>query len=145
MTTTPSTQAPPIQRLDHWTLVTTDVERTQRFYAEVLGATLPRRGGGPASANLAGTVIDFFPASEGQPPSPGSWGQHHAYIIDLEDYDGWVEHLGQAGVAFERTTHSWRRLSIYVDDPDGYHIELTVPFDDEAVARREIARRGLPI
>ncbi len=32
---------------------------------------------------------------------------------------------------------------MYVDDPDGYHIELTVPFDDPEVARREIDKRGL--
>jgi catechol 2,3-dioxygenase-like lactoylglutathione lyase family enzyme len=121
------------------------VERTRRFYAEVLGATLPRRTAGPASVTLGGTVIDFFPASDEQPPSPGSWGQHHAYIIDLQDYDGWVEHLDRAGVAYERTTHSWRRMSIYVDDPDGYHIELTVPFEDEEIGRREIAQRGLSV
>ena len=144
MTTAPS-KAPAIQRLDHWTLVTTDVDRTQRFYADVLGAKVPQRGGGPASVNLAGTVIDFFPASQDQPPSPGSWGQHHAYIIDLDDYDGWVEHLGRAGVPVERTTHSWRRMSIYIDDPDGYHIELTVPFADEAIGRREIEKRGLRV
>jgi catechol 2,3-dioxygenase-like lactoylglutathione lyase family enzyme len=125
--------------------VSSDVERTRRFYAEVLGAAVPARTAGPASVTLAGTVIDFFPANDGQPPSPGSWGQHHAYIIDLQDYDGWVEHLGSAGVAYQRTTHSWRRMSIYVDDPDGYHIELTVPFDDEEVGRREIAKRGLSV
>jgi catechol 2,3-dioxygenase-like lactoylglutathione lyase family enzyme len=137
------TAAPSIQRLDHWTLVTSDVDRARHFYADVLGASPPKRVGGPASVTLAGTVIDFFPASEERPPSPGSWGQHHAYIIDLEDYDRWVEHLGQRGVAYERTTHGLRRMSIYVDDPDGYHIELTVPFEDEAVGRREIEKRGL--
>jgi hypothetical protein len=36
-------------------------------------------------------------------------------------------------------------MSIYVDDPDGYHIELTVPFDDETVGRREIEKRGLSL
>jgi len=140
---TTTTTVPAIQRLDHWTLVTSDVERTRRFYAEVLGAALPKRSGGPASVNLAGTVIDFFPATEDNPPSPGSWGQHHAYIIDLEDYDGWVEHLSAQGVAYRRTTHGLHRMSIYVDDPDGYHIELTVAFEDQEVARREIAKRGL--
>ena len=142
MTAAPS-KAPAIQRLDHWTLVTSDVERTRRFYAEVLGAELPKRVGGPASVNLAGTVIDFFPASDDNPPSPGSWGQHHAYMIGLDDYDRWVEHFGQQGVAFRRTTHGLHRMSIYVDDPDGYHIELTVEFQDEAVGRREIEQRGL--
>ena len=138
-----TTTVPAIQRLDHWTLVTTDVERTQRFYAEVLGAALPKRVAGPASVNLAGTVIDFFPASADNPPSPGGWGQHHAYIIGLDDYDGWVEHLSEKGVAYHRTTHGLHRMSIYVDDPDGYHIELTVVFDDQEVGRREIAKRGL--
>ncbi len=32
---------------------------------------------------------------------------------------------------------------MYVDDPDGYHIELTVPFDDLEIGRREIEKRGL--
>jgi hypothetical protein len=34
-------------------------------------------------------------------------------------------------------------MSIYTDDPDGYHIELTVPFDDLSQGRREIEKRGL--
>ena len=34
-------------------------------------------------------------------------------------------------------------MSIYVDDPDGYHIELTVEFENEEVGRREIEQRGL--
>ena len=145
MTTTipTTTKAPAIQKLDHWTLVTSDVDRTRRFYADVLGAALPERAGGPASVNLAGTVIDFFPASNDNLPSPGSWGQHHAYIINLQDYDGWVDHLSQKGVAYRRTTHGLHRMSIYVDDPDGYHIELTVVFDSEEVGRREIEKRGL--
>jgi len=108
--TATTTKAPAIQRLDHWTLVTTDVERTRRFYADVLGAKLPERTGGPASVNLAGTVIDFFPASEDNPPSPGGWGQHHAYIIELAEYDRWVEHLRGNGVAYRRTTHGLHRI-----------------------------------
>ena len=85
--------APPVQRLEHWTLVASDVERSKRFYTEVLGAQEPERAGGPTSVNLAGTIIDLFPAGEDRQPSPGSGGQHHAYIINLEDYDPWVEHL----------------------------------------------------
>lgn len=135
--------APPIQQLDHWTLVTTDVERTRQFYTELLGAKLPARSGGPASVKLAGTVIDFFPASAGQVPAPGGWGQHHAYIINLQDYDGWVEHLRAHDVPVQLTTHGLHRMSIYVDDPDGYHIELTVVFDDAEIGRREIEKRGL--
>ncbi|HLF79288.1 MAG TPA: VOC family protein [Dehalococcoidia bacterium] len=137
--------APSIQRLEHWTLVSSDVERTKRFYTEVLGAELPKRVGGPTSVNLAGTIIDFFPAGEGRMPSPGSGGQHHAYIIKLEDYDPWVEHFKARDVTARLTTHGLGRMSIYVDDPDGYHIELTVPFEDLEFGRREIEKRGLTI
>ena len=136
--------APPVQRLEHWTLVTADVEGTRRFYTQVLGATVPdRAGGGPASVTLAGTLVDFFPAGESQQPSPGTSNQHHAYIIRLEDYDPWVEHFRLHNVPIRRTTHGMNRMSIYLDDPNGYHIEFTVPFENSETGRREIEKRGL--
>lgn len=137
---------PPVQRLEHWTLVSTDVPRTKRFYTEVLGACEPERDGGPGapvSVDLAGTIIDFFPAGEGRQPSPGSTGQHHAYIINLEDYDPWVEHFRGLGIPTRLTTHGLQRISIYVDDPDGYHIEFTVPLGDPETGKAEIEKRGL--
>ena len=137
--------APSVQRLEHWTLVASDVERTKRFYTEVLGAKLPEREGGPASVDLAGTIIDFFPASERQQPLPGGGGQHHAYIIRLEDYDPWVEQFRRHDVPARLTTHGLGRMSIYIDDPDGYHIEFTVPFADREQGRREIEKRGLTV
>jgi len=137
--------APSIKRLEHWTLVSSDIDKTRRFYVDVLGATLPERPNGPASCNLAGTVIDFFPSGGDRTPSPGSGGQHHAYIIGLEDYDPWVEHLKSVGWPARLTTHGKGRISIYVDDPDGYHIELTVPFENDDVGMREIERRGLKV
>ena len=138
---------PPVQRLEHWTLVASNVDQTKQFYTQVLGAQEPQRSGGtgngPVSVNLAGTIIDFFPAREDQKPSPGSGGQHHAYIINLEDYDPWVEHFEKLNVPIRRTTHGLGRMSIYVDDPDGYHIEFTVPFENTEIGRREIEKRGL--
>jgi len=135
--------APPVQRLEHWTLVTTDMERTKRFWSEVLGAKPPRREGGPESVTFGNTTIDFFPSGPGRRPAPGTGGQHHAYVINLEDYDAWVEHLRQHDVAIQQRNHGLRWMSIYVDDPDGYHIELTVPFDDDDTGRTEIRKRGL--
>ena len=138
------TAAPPVQRLEHWTLVASDVERTKHFYTEILGADMPQRnGGGPVSVNFAGTMIDFFPARDDQQPSPGTHGQHHAYIIKLEDYDPWVERFRQHNVPVHLTTHGLGRISIYIDDPDGYHIEFTVPFENTEIGRREIEKRGL--
>jgi catechol 2,3-dioxygenase-like lactoylglutathione lyase family enzyme len=139
--------APPIRQLEHWTLVSTDIEKTKRFYTEVLGAKPPtgRPADGPACVDLAGTLIDFFPASDAWVPSPGSGGQHHAYIIDLEAFDLWVEHFKANSVPARLTTHGMNRMSIYVDDPDGYHIELSVVFADAETARREIEKRRLEV
>jgi len=136
---------PPIQRFDHWTLVSRDVERSKRFYTEILGAQEREASEGPASVTLAGTIIDLFPTIDqwGWQPSPGSGGQHHAYIIKLEDCEPWLEHFRTHNVPTRLMAHGLIRISIYVDDPDGYHIELTVPFEDPEFARREIAKRGL--
>jgi len=134
--------APPVQRLEHWTLVTSDVARSKQFYVEVLGAEAQPREWPPA-VEFAGTTIDLFAANDEQQPEPGSLGQHHAYEIRAEDYDAWVEHLKAHGALKFCASHGPARMSIYVDDPDGYHIELTVAFDDPAVGRREIEKRGL--
>lgn len=133
---------PPVQNLVHWTLVASDVERSKRFYTEILGAT-PIARDWPPSVRLGNTTIDMFATTDDQHPEPGSPGQHHAYGIRLEDYDAWADHLRQCGVEFFRATHGVRRLSIYVDDPDGYHIELTAAIDDPEQGRREIEKRGL--
>ena len=132
---------PPVERLDHWTLVTTDVARAKRFYTDVLGAT-PIDREWPPSVVFGGTIIDFFSPSQ-QRPEPGSMGQHHAYTIRPEDYDAWVEHLEKLGVPFMRACHGPARMSIYVDDPDGYHIELAAVFADPEQGRQEIEKRGI--
>ena len=136
--------APAVQHLEHWTLVTSDMERTKRFYREVLGATEAQRiSAGPECLVLGTTSIDCFPVRAERHPSPGDGGQHHAYVIKLEDYDPWVEHLKAHGVPHRLATHGLRWMSIYLDDPDGYHFELTVKFGDDESGRAEMAKRGL--
>ncbi|MFN0070153.1 MAG: VOC family protein [Chloroflexota bacterium] len=135
--------APPVQRFEHWTLVSPDVERSRDFYTEVLGATVPKRNGGPTSVVLANTIIDIFPDRGRPQPAPGGPGYHHAYLISLDDFDPWVEHLRQHHVTVEMRTHGLHRMSIYLNDPDGNQIEFTVPFEDDELGRREIEKRGL--
>ncbi len=132
---------PTVERLDHWTVVTRDVARAKQFYVDVLGATpVPREW--PPSVVFGGVTIDFFSPSQ-QQPEPGSLGQHHAYTIRPEDYDAWVAHLQTKDVPHLKACHGHGRMSIYVDDPDGYHIELTAVFADEERGRQEIERRGI--
>jgi len=142
-----STQAPAVERIDHWTLVSTDIERSKRFYTEVLGAQsrdrgAAGRGGGPVAVRLANTTIDFFEPSEHDRPAPGGEGQHHAYIIRYEDFDTWIERFGAFAVPL-RFGNFGTRMSLMFDDPDGYHFEFTVPMETRELARAELTRRGL--
>ncbi len=148
-----STMAPPpVKRLDHWTFVAKDQEKTVRFYTEILGAiehnweSYGIQSGWIKTVNFAGTLIDIFPIGGpfqlvGQVPA----GYHHCYIIDLEDYDKWVEHLRAHNVEILRQdAHGEIRLSLYFQDPDGNNLELSVRFDDDRqTGRREIEKRGL--
>lgn len=134
---------PAIEALDHWTYVSSDIPKARHFYVDVLGAEpIDRPHGGPPAVNIAGTVIDFFPAVDEYVPSPGTRGQHHALRIRLEDYDSWVEHLKAKQVPHELACHGPQRMSIYLEDPDGYHLELTLGIDAET-GRREIEKRGI--
>jgi catechol 2,3-dioxygenase-like lactoylglutathione lyase family enzyme len=141
------TQAPAIERIDHWTLVTSDIERTKRFYTEVLGAQARDRGtggrgGGPVAVRLANTTIDFFERDDQQQPAPGHEIQHHAYIIKFEDFDTWIERFRSFDVPLHFGNFG-ARMSLMFDDPDGYHFEFTVPLESRAQARAELIRRGL--
>jgi catechol 2,3-dioxygenase-like lactoylglutathione lyase family enzyme len=128
------------QRLDHWTLVTSDLARTRQFYTDVLDAE-PLTRSFPAGVTFGGTTIDFFLESDWEHPSPGS--DHHAYTIALQDFDSWAERLRNNGVAVEFANFGRTRMSMLFDDPDGYHFELVVPMDSEEVAKRELEKRGI--
>ena len=131
-----------VDNLLHWTLVSTDVDRTMQFYTEVLGATRLTREG-PIGVQLGNTQIDFFPATGDQQPLPGSLGQHHAYRIRFEDYDEWEAQLRAHNAPCRLANHGPRLMSLYTKDPDGYHIELVVQFEDPEQGKREIEKRGI--
>ncbi len=61
-----------------------------------------------------------------QVPAHGTSGPGHvAFAIEPGDHDGWLEHLGAAGVEVEREL-TWKLggRSIYVRDPAGNSVEL---------------------
>jgi len=135
--------APAIEGLAHWTCISSDIEKAVQFYVDVLGAQHHvRPSGAPQAVGIAGTNIDFFLATDDEPAAPGPYGQHHALKIRLEDYDRWIEHFNALGVPYFMADHGPQRISLYVDDPDGYHLELTVGVDEET-GKREIEKRGI--
>jgi len=117
--------------LHHTALISSDVERTVRFYQDVLGFPLTElieNRDYPGSSHFFfdignGNLLAFFdfPGLDVGPYAEVLGGLHHIAIsVDPERWEKLVERLGEAGV--EHEVHSG--VSVYFRDPDGARIEL---------------------
>jgi catechol 2,3-dioxygenase-like lactoylglutathione lyase family enzyme len=117
--------------LHHTALISSDVERTARFYQEVLGFPLTEMVDNRDYAGSThfffdignGNLLAFFdfPGLEVGPYAEVLGGLHHLAIsLEPERWEELRQRLTDAGVAFE--VHSG--VSMYFRDPDGARIEL---------------------
>jgi catechol 2,3-dioxygenase-like lactoylglutathione lyase family enzyme len=117
--------------LHHAALISSDVERTVRFYQDVLGFPLTElieNRDYPGSSHFFfdlgnGNLLAFFdfPGLDVGPYAEVLGGLHHMAIsVDPEHWATLVERLTGAGV--EHEVHSG--VSVYFRDPDGARIEL---------------------
>ncbi|MGY1704951.1 VOC family protein [Geodermatophilus sp. SYSU D00697] len=117
--------------LHHTALISSDVERTVRFYQDVLGFPLTElieNRDYPGSSHFFfdignGNLIAFFdfPGLDVGPYAEVLGGLHHMAIsVDPERWQELVRRLTAAGVPHE--VHSG--VSVYFRDPDGARIEL---------------------
>ena len=117
--------------LHHTALVSSDVERTIRFYQDVVGFPLTElieNRDYPGSSHFFfdignGNLLAFFdfPGLELGPYAEVLGGLHHIAIsVDPVHWEAAVARLDAAGVAHE--VHS--EVSVYFTDPDGARLEL---------------------
>ena len=117
--------------LHHTALISSDVERTVRFYQDVLGFPLTElieNRDYPGASHFFfdignGNLVAFldFPGLDVGPYAEVLGGLHHMAIsVDPERWATLVERLTDAGVPHE--VHSG--VSVYFRDPDGARIEL---------------------
>jgi catechol 2,3-dioxygenase-like lactoylglutathione lyase family enzyme len=117
--------------LHHTALISGDVERTVRFYQDVLGFPLTElieNRDYPGSSHFFfdignGNLLAFFdfPGLEVGPYAEVLGGLHHMAIsVEPQKWDELVARLSEAGVPHE--VHSG--VSVYFRDPDGARIEL---------------------
>ncbi len=129
---------PPDQRpasaargLHHTALISSDVERTVRFYQDVLGFPLTELIENRDYAGSSHFFFDIgnhnllasfdFPGLDVGPYAEVLGGLHHMAIsVEPERWTELVEMLERAGV--EHEVHSG--VSVYFRDPDGARIEL---------------------
>ncbi|SDX00355.1 VOC family protein [Paracoccus sanguinis] len=122
-----------VRALDHLVLTVTDIEATVAFY-EALGMTRVRFGEGRVALAFGGQKINLHQAgAEIAPhaahPRPGSADLCFLVEGDVADLSA---HLAAAGLAVElgpvpRTGAQGPLTSVYLRDPDGNLVELSVP------------------
>jgi catechol 2,3-dioxygenase-like lactoylglutathione lyase family enzyme len=121
-----------ISRLDHLVLTVADIERTARFYEQVLGMEPvvfgPGRRAlafGPSKINLHQAGHEFTPHADR--PVPGS---EDLCLVTTASSGQVLAHLAAHGVAVEegpvgRTGALGPMTSVYIRDPDGNLIEIS--------------------
>jgi catechol-2,3-dioxygenase len=145
-----------IQRLQHLVLWVSDVERSVRFYTEVLGFEVGHMmGTRGAFLRIPGAGNDhdlalFEQAGVGPPDERVARMYHSAWQVgEITDLVRARERLSAAGALAGASNHG-TSLSLYAKDPDGLEFEVfwAVPNATETHTRpldldAELARRGL--
>jgi catechol 2,3-dioxygenase-like lactoylglutathione lyase family enzyme len=117
----------PVTGVNELVLEVDDLERAERFYAEVLGlpvvARWPER---EAIWVMAGerTRIGLWRPQVGLAGGRGGKHVHFAMHIAEADYGAAVERLRRLGQELEEMAFEGAGRSVYVTDPDGHVVEL---------------------
>jgi catechol 2,3-dioxygenase-like lactoylglutathione lyase family enzyme len=124
-----------IRSLDHFVLRVRDLDRSLGFYQGLLGLSVEgleacRRGERPfVSLRIGESLLDLVPDPSYDPGAASAGGFVH-FCVTLGDLAAALQPLRNAGVRFvheEPVARGGARgvgLSIYVEDPDRYVVEL---------------------
>jgi catechol 2,3-dioxygenase-like lactoylglutathione lyase family enzyme len=120
-----------LEGIDHVALAVRDIERSARWYVEVLGFERLHEGmwdGVPTFIGKGNTGIALFPASPNAKSTPSVHRDlrmlHLAFRANREGFLAAQKELKRRGIDFEFQDHEISR-SIYFRDPDGHQLEIT--------------------
>ena len=143
-----------LRRLQHLVLWVASVERSVRFYTEVLGFEVKSRSPRAAFLRIPGSADDhhlglFEQGGVGEPDERAARMYHSAWEIgELTDLARARRRLIEVGSLVGQSDHGVS-LSLYAKDPDGLEFEVfwTVPDGKPVRTRpldleREMTRRG---
>ena len=121
----------PRVRIGHVHLKVADLERSLKFYRDVLGFELQQRFGTQAAFVSAGGYhhhigLNTWESKGGLPPLPGTTGLYHVAIlyptrVSLADA---LRRVLAAGIELDGAADHGVSEAIYLHDPDGNGVEL---------------------
>jgi len=155
--TTTTTTGIGLKRLQHLVLWVSNVERSVRFYRDVLGFEVKSQSPRGAFLRIPGSLDDhhlglFEQTGVTSPNERVARMYHSAWeVADITDLVRARQRLIEAGALVGSSDHGVS-LSLYAKDPDGLELEVfwTVPGGTSVGTRAldlegELARRGIPM
>jgi glyoxylase I family protein len=158
-----SSTAPSVpKRLHHHAFVTADQEATRRFYEEIIGLPLVAAWTETAAFDGAlpqafchtffelgdGAALAFFQFADAELAqrfaiaTPADGFHHVALAVDASTQQAIRDRAEAAGIATSVADHGYCR-SLYLTDPNGLKLELTVDHPEIATIN-EVRRRSAP-
>jgi catechol 2,3-dioxygenase-like lactoylglutathione lyase family enzyme len=127
-----------VEMLDHVTLVVEDLERSRRFYVDVLGMDEVERPGFsfPGLWFQAGATqihLILVNPESGPPGQPAGTreksSRHHHFAFRVDDARAAAQRLEELGVPFVARPKQRPDgyIQVFVTDPDGHIVELCSP------------------
>ena len=118
-----------LEGIDHVAMGVRDIERSAKWYIDVLGFERLHDGmwnGVPTFIGKGNTGIALFPANQ-EPKTSGHREirmLHLAFRANRENFLAAQQELKKRGIKFEFQDHEIAH-SIYFRDPDGHQLEIT--------------------
>ena len=118
-----------LEGIDHVAMGVRDIERTAKWYIDVLGFERLHEGmwnGVPTFIGKGNTGLALFPANHEPKQSAHREVRmlHLAFRADRENFLAAQKELEKHGIKFEFQDHEIAH-SIYFRDPDGHQLEIT--------------------
>lgn len=110
--------------VDHIVLHVSDVQRSKRFYTEILGMTAYRENEGQVFMHAGQQGIALFKKQGDAPVAAGNDLNHLALNVASGTYETLKAELEKDGVAVSGRPGQER--CIYFRDPDGHRLQLMV-------------------